>query len=106
MPENDTIVPQFLKKYSSSLANKVTFLQVYCEDSSKIFSQKQELLEMLHKTTGSGGMYGFEELSETSSKLHTKLVDLDVDCEQQQNELVKGLEEQISIMNNIITKYS
>jgi len=77
MSKDDEVVPQFLKKYSLSLASKVEFLKTYCNDSSKIFSKKQELLEMLHKTTGSGGMYGFEELSEVSSKLHTKLLDLD-----------------------------
>jgi len=74
MSKQDEVAPPFLKKYSLSLASKVEFLKTYCNDSSKIFSKKQELLEMLHKTTGSGGMYGFEELSAISSKLHTQIV--------------------------------
>ncbi len=103
---NQTTVPStIIQKYCVSLQNKVSELQIYLDDESKILANKDELCETLHKTIGSGGMYGFEELSEKARQCHVELADFSENNAKSPNDLTKEIAELISIMNNIVSDH-
>jgi len=98
--------PSFLQKYCVSLTEKIDIFQKHIDEESILLNNKEEILQSLHKIIGSGGMYGFDELSQKAVVCHEKVSDFAKHSQDSQDDIVKEIAELISIMKNIVSKHS
>lgn len=92
----------FIQRYHESLKDKLEYLQVFSDDCSQLSERKEELLQTLHKVTGSGGMYGYDDLSDKARALHENIKSSAINDESDQKLIGKEIAELITFINNII----